>query len=253
MQRTDRLRWDDLDLGSFGDRPLDPAALRCIRSMHDVEFHTVCYLRELLLTRAHRDPETTAFLSLWVAEEHWHGEGLAAVLEAHGEEAGSGRVARMRSQLGVRDRLRPLLIGLGGWCAGEDFVAVQMAWGAVNEWTTQAGYSRLAARAGHPVLTALLRRSMRQEGRHVDFYASRARDLLERSGSARRITRAALRHLWRPVGSGVMPRDETRFLLDYLLAGEDGRRTAARVDRRIDRLPGLAGLGLLGRARSAAS
>jgi hypothetical protein len=31
----------------------------------------------------------------------------------------------------------------------------------------------------------------------------------------------------------------------YLFEGDDGRKTAERIDRRIDRLPGLAGLHLI--------
>ena len=38
--------------------------------MHDVEYHTVCYLRDLLVTPAHRDPEVTTFLTLWNVEEY---------------------------------------------------------------------------------------------------------------------------------------------------------------------------------------
>ena len=64
--------------------------------MHDVEHHTVCYLRDLLLTPAHQDPEITSFLSCWVFEEMWHGEAIGRVLEAHGEEAGAPRIAALR-------------------------------------------------------------------------------------------------------------------------------------------------------------
>lgn len=41
-----RLEVEDIDFDSFRDRPLDREALRCLRYMHDVESHTVCYLRE---------------------------------------------------------------------------------------------------------------------------------------------------------------------------------------------------------------
>src|SRR4029453_5031084 len=105
-----------------------------------------------------------------------------------------------------------------------------------------AGYARLIDRARHPVLTALLSRIMRQEGRHIAFYAAEAERRLaarrrarppvlpdplaatmrqggrhiafyaaeaERrlagSRRAQRLCRAALRRLWRPVGAGVMP------------------------------------------------
>jgi hypothetical protein len=54
-----------------------------------------------------------------------------------------------------------------------------------------------------------------------------------------------LRLLWRPVGAKVMPAAETGHLVRTLFGGPEGRAVAARVDRRIDRLPGLSGLGLV--------
>jgi hypothetical protein len=191
-RRTGRLQWDDLDLAhSFARRPLDAETLRCLRYMHDVEFHTVCYLRELLMSPAHDDPDVTAFLSFWVFEEFWHGEAIAEVLAAHAEPAGAARVRRLRGSLGLRNRLAPLVTLAAGGLLGQDFVAVHMTWGAINEWTTQAGYSRLSRLAGHPVLSELLSRIMRQEGRHIDFYASQAERRLEQSHRAQRMTRVA--------------------------------------------------------------
>ncbi|MBV8464077.1 MAG: hypothetical protein JO368_12330 [Acidimicrobiales bacterium] len=247
-RRTDRLRWDDLDIDSFASDRLPEPALRCLRYMHDIEYHTACYLRDLLVGPAHTDPEVTAFLSFWLFEEFWHGEALAAVLSAHGEESGERRVAALRRRLGLRDKLRPLVMAVASWGAGEESVAVHMSWGAINEWTTQAGYARLSQRAGHPVLTQLLQRIMRQEGRHIDFYASQATRRLAASARARRLTRFALARLWAPVGSGVMPRSETDHLAQYLFSGPEGESTLRRIDRRVDRLPGLAGLHLLERA-----
>jgi len=165
------------------------------------------------------------------------------VLRAHGEPAGLERVAPMRRSLGRKDRIEPLLMWLASAVA-PDFMAVHMTWGAINEWSTQAGYARLGTRAGHPVLTELLRRLMRQEGRHIDFYANEAARRLGASRAARRLTRFALKHLWTPVGAGVMPEAEVRFLVRYLFADE-GQAVAQRIDRRVDRLPGLGGLGLV--------
>ena len=244
-RRAERLRWDDLDFERFVDEPLDADTLRCIEYMHDVELHTICYLRDLLVTPAHSDPEVTAFLSCWAYEEMWHGEALAAVLAAHGRPAGEARVAPLRRRLGARDRVRPLLSVLGSALVGERIVALHMTWGAVNEWTTQAGYLRLAQRAEHPVLTELTKRIARQEGRHIDFYVSEARRRLDASPGARRVVRWALRHLWRPVGSGIMAPADTDFLVAHLFGDEDGVAFTDRIDRRIDRLPGLGGLGLV--------
>lgn len=163
----------------------------------------MCGCRNFRVTSAHADPEVTAFLACWVYEEHWHGAAIGRVLEAHGEQAGVTRVALMQRVLPRWDRFRPL-----GYLAVSTVIShvvtLHMAWEAVNEWTTQAGYARLAVKAKHPVLSELLRRIMKQEGRHVDFYVAQARRRLEESPLAQWITRNALRHFWTPVGAGVM-------------------------------------------------
>ena len=244
---SEKLEVDDIDFGAFHERPLAPDALRCLRSMHDVENHTICYLRDVLVTRAHRDPEVTSFLTLWNYEEFWHGEAIAEVLEAHDECAGTGRIAALRQRLPRREAWKPLTFQLGS-ALTPHLTAVHMTWGAVNEWTTQAAYARLGALEGHPVLSDLLRRIMKQEGRHIDFYAAEARRRLGESPRARRLTRLALHHLWRPVGSGVMPEAEVAFLARHLFCGTDGRAAAERIDRRVDLLPGQEGLGLVARS-----
>ncbi len=247
IHRSARLEVDDIDFDAFRTQPLDPNALRCLRYMHDVEGHTICYLRDILVTRVHRDPEITAFLSCWSYEEHWHGEALGRVLDAHDEASAAGRLTTMRQSLPKSDSLRPAAFSAAS-AITKHLPAVHMAWGAVNEWTTQTGYGRLIEKAKHPVLTELLRRIMRQEGRHIDFYAGQATARLGASRAARRLTGYALRHWWGPVGSGVMPKAEIRFLATYLFGDEQGLSAARRVDRQIDRLPGLGGLHLLERA-----
>jgi len=243
--RIARLDLSGIDFGAFRAKPVSEPGLRVLRYIHDVEFHTVCYLRDLLMTSAHKDPDITSFLTFWNFEEYWHGEAIARVLSAHGELADTARVAAMRARLKVKDRVSPMLHGLGSLLAGESWTAVHMTWGAVNEWTTQATYGRLIAQEEHPVLSDLLHRIMRQEGRHIDFYASEAARRLEASQRAQRITRFALRKYWKPVGAGVMPIPELGHLTRYLFSSDDGRAVAARVDRHVDRLPGLEGLHLL--------
>ena len=171
------------------------------------------------------------------------------MLRAHGEAAGGERVALTRQR---RDGWRPAAFSTISALL-PSFVAVHMTWGAVNEWTTQAGYAQLARRSGHPVLGELLRRIMRQEGRHIDVYAGEARRRLAASRGAQRATRVALARLWSPVGAGVMPDGEVRFLVRHLFGGDDGREVAARIDRRIDALPGLGGIGLVTGAVDAAA
>ncbi len=243
--RAGRLNLEGINFDDFKDQPLPAAALRSLRYMHDVEHHTVCYLRDLLLTPAHQEPEITSFLSCWVFEEMWHGEAIGQVLEAHGEEAGAPRIAALRQRHRRKEALTTLsTIGSAAF-AGRAFIALHMTWGAINEWTTQAGYSRLSERAGHQTLRDVLGRIMKQEGGHIDFYASEASRRLSESPRAQKLTRFFLSHTWRPVGSGVMPRGEVDFLVRYLFDDADGTAMAERIDRRVDRLPGQAGLHLL--------
>jgi hypothetical protein len=244
-QRAGRLDLTGVDFGSFAGQPLSCEVLRCLQYMHDVELHTVCYLRDLLLTPAHRDPDVTSFLACWVYEELWHGEAIGRVLEAHGIPAGSPRIAALRARRRWRDAKEIVTHVLSSALAGRSFVALHMAWGAINEWSTQAGYAQLARRSDHPVLKELLGRIMRQEGRHADFYASEAGRRLSGDRRARVVTRLALQRLWRPVGAGLMPDGELSFLVRYLFSDQQGRSAATRIDRHVDRLPGLSGLTLV--------
>ncbi|MGH3511505.1 MAG: hypothetical protein ACRDRB_04425 [Pseudonocardiaceae bacterium] len=47
---------DDVDYSAFQRTPLPEAALRAVQYMSDVESHTICYLRDLLVTPSHQDP-----------------------------------------------------------------------------------------------------------------------------------------------------------------------------------------------------
>src|SRR5580704_16194150 len=236
--RAGRLDLDGITFEDFRDQPLPADVLRSLRYMHDVEHHTICYLRDLLLTPAHQDPAITSFLSCWAFEEMWHGEAIGQVLEAHGELAGAPRIAALRRGRRRKEVVSAFsTIGSAAF-AGKAFIALHMTWGAINEWTTQAGYARLNERANHSTLRELLKRIMKQEGGHIDFYASEATRRLGESQRAQRLTRFALKHLWRPAGSGVMPKEEVGFLVKYLFEGQMGANVAARIDRRVDRLPG---------------
>jgi hypothetical protein len=242
------VRFDDLDYAAFKDKPLSAEALRCIRYMSDIESHTICYLRDLLVTPSHADPDVTTFLTMWAFEEFWHGEALAKVLEVHGITTGSEHIRTVRGRLGWKDRIAPIHQAIIANVVGVDFVAVHMSWGAVNEWATHAAYTGLAERENHPVLTQLLERIMRQETRHAAFYASQARQRLARSSRARRLTRFALKRFWRPVGSDVTPAAETNFMVRHLFT----ERVAGQIDEKVDRLPGQQGLRLITRSFRAA-
>jgi hypothetical protein len=238
------VQFDDLDYAAFKDQPLSTDALRCMQYMSDIESHTICYLRDVLVTPSHADPDVTTFLTMWALEEYWHGEALAKVLAVHGVQMGAERIRSVRKSLGWRDRIAPINQAVLANIVGVDYVAVHMSWGAINEWTTHAAYTGLMEQEDHPVLSQLLERIMRQESRHVAFYATQAKERLARSGKARKLTRFALKHFWEPVGTGVIPAAESNFMLRHLFT----EKVCQQIDEKIDKLPGQHGLELLGKS-----
>jgi rubrerythrin len=223
------IAWDEVRR-----HPLSHEAVRSLRYMQDIESHTIVYLRALLATRAIDDPEVAAFLACWFYEEHAHGRALERFLRA----AGHTTVGRERSAATLAQRLEERAVALVAR-AWPSFLAVHMTWGAINELTTLTGYQRLAELTDHPVLHELLARIVRDESRHFAFYFHQAERRLRRPGAAP-VARWIVNHFWAPVGSGVQPAAETRFLADYLLSGPAGAAAARRIDATIRRLPGFA-------------
>ncbi|MBK4346543.1 ferritin-like domain-containing protein [Lacisediminihabitans changchengi] len=236
------VNWQDLDFDDFVTNPLPEGTLRSLRYMCDIEYHTVCYLRDMLVTPSHKDADVSAFMTMWNREEFWHGEALAAVLGAHGVTVDFDELKSTRLKIGWKDRLDPIKQSLLGNIVGSDFTAVHMIWGAANEWSAIAAYNRLADMEKHPVLAVLLRRIAKQEARHVAFYASQARERLARSKKARVFARFALSKFWGPVGSGVMDEPEVYHVMNHLMGGPEGRKEVRKIDEHISRMPGLQGL-----------
>ena len=236
------VNWADLDLESFRRHPLPADSLRTLRYMADVEYHTVCYTRDLLTTPSHREADVSAFMTMWNREEFWHGEALAAVLALHDVTVDYDVLKANRLKLGWKDKLDPIKQSVLGGLVGTDFVAVHMSWGAANEWSAITAYNRMAELEQNPVLAELLRRIAKQEARHVAFYTSQARERLAASTKAQKITRFALSHFWAPVGSSIMSRDDVTHVMGHLMSGPDGRRAARKVDDSISSMPGLGGL-----------
>jgi hypothetical protein len=239
LGRSRALDLRGIDWAAVPCHPLSAATVRTLRYMQDIETHTVIYLRTMLSTRAIDDPDVATFLACWFYEETFHGRALASFLEA----AGHPVAPRPRSVEPLGERLIGVLTHRVAR-AWPDFVAVHMVWGAINELTTLTGYKRLARLADHPVLTELLARIVRDESRHFEFYFQQAARRLLRPRTAR-IARWLVDRFWAPVGSGVQPAEETRFLAAYLFADAPGRHAAASVDRTIRTLPGFEDVPLL--------
>ncbi|RKR76263.1 ferritin-like domain-containing protein [Frondihabitans australicus] len=245
---SERLGWDDLDLDHFRQNPLSPESLRVLRYMCDVEYHTVCYTRDLLTTPSHKEGDISTFMTMWNREEFWHGEALGAVLDVHGITVDYDALRASRLKLGWRDRLDPIKQSMLGKIVGSDFVAVHMSWGAANEWSAVSAYKRMADLETDPVLGELLRRIAKQETRHVAFYVSQARERLLKSTRAQKLTRLLLSKFWAPVGSSISEREDVQFVFNQIMSGPEGRKEIQKLDANIAGLPGMKGLRIFEKA-----
>jgi hypothetical protein len=230
----DGICWDEVRR-----TPLRSDTVRTLHYMQDIESHTIVYVRQLLATRAIDDPDVATFLACWFYEETFHGRALARLLAASDQPP----VERHRSRQPWTGHLEERAVALASrvWA---DFVGVHMTWGAINELTTLTGYQRLSELDPHPVLVELLARIARDESRHFAFYYHQAARRLANPRAAR-VARLLVDRFWAPVGSGVQPDAEVRFLAGHLFGGPDGRAAARRIDATIRRLPGFEDVALV--------
>lgn len=263
IRSSGRVDLSEVEWHRAGESPLTPAEVRVLRYMMDIESHTVVFMRDLLATHAAHDPDVTAFLCCWNFEELWHGEAFSRLLGEAGIDVSpdaepvthdspypSRRMRNhwIRRRLGAQGYLSHLGTLIGSAIAEDDFVAIHMTWGAVNELTTLTAYHRMIAKTDNVPLVQLLRAIIKQERRHFAFYRAQARRRLADSPRARRLVRWSLDHLWAPVGTGIRPQAETDFLVSYLFGDEDGAAALQEMDRTIAELPGLVGVHYLSEA-----
>lgn len=266
LRASGRIDLSHVDWDRIAEHPTSGAEARCLAYMMDIESHTVIYLRDLLATRAAFEPDVTAFLSCWVYEELWHGEAFSRFLGEAGFDLGPdrerveadsaypskvGRNAWIRRRLGRKGYLSHLATMVGSAFVDE-FVAVHMTWGAVNELSTLTGYHALIDQTDHPVLRDVLAAVIKDERRHFAFYRAQARLRLQRSARARKVTRWAMENLWAPVGTGVRPQEETDFVIVTLFGDREGAGRMEDIDDTVRGLPGFEDATLLRDARRAA-
>ena len=253
LRNSKKVNLEGVDWEDIPNHPLSDGDVMCMHYMMDIETHTVIYLRDLLATRAAADPQITAFLSCWVYEELWHGEAFSDFLRSYGVEVPGEaklpdgrtpmatrprRAAQLREQMGIGHKLA-MLPSIVGSSMMPDFVALHMAWGAINELTTLTGYHQLIRRSSHPQLHAMLRPIIQDERRHFAFYRAQAKARLTDNPKAGRVVRFALRRFWTPVGAGVKTDEEVDALGLYLFAdAPEGRAAADEIDATIAGCPG---------------
>lgn len=211
----------------------------------DIESQTIRYLRMLLQMKIAFKPEVSAFLTTWNYEEFFHGYELANLLAACGHPLEENRVEQVKGRARLNEWLEMLFAPLLSKIFYSQFPAVYLSFGAIQEMTTLRGYERLRNLTRNPALQTLCDRIAKQERRHFAWYFNHARELLEQSGAAQKLTRKLLEFNWVPVGAGVKTPTEVNRLFSILFPGETGQKLVREVDTKMASLPGLSGLRLM--------
>ena len=236
---------DDLDWDEAARVGVTDAEAAILRYMADTETHTILYLRDLLAGHTCHDAEITAFLSVWVFEELWHGRALDRLLTAAGRPPDTNTYAQATRGASWREPLEAVGAHVMASLTPR-FVPVHMAWGAINELTADAAYKALETRTKNPTLRVLLGRIRKQERKHYAFYFAQAHKRMQHDVWAQRLVRGVLRAAWTPVGSGV-GQNSMGFVAHHLFDDAAGTQALIDIDAAIRRLPGLGAFDLVSR------
>ena len=247
LRNSKKVDLTGIDFAQAASYPLSDSEIRSLTYMMDIESHTIVYLRSILNTCAVEDADTTAFLSCWAYEEHFHGRAIGQFLSACGIGHSRDRIAEVQRASSPKEWLKEM--GASLVCQfSRHFHAAYLTYGAISELSTLEGYGVMVRRTQNPILSEILRRLAKDERRHFSFYFNKAR-LELRHRSAQRLTNYIIRHFWLPVGGGVKPDAEVEWILSFILGDSMGEQVARRIDQTIAKLPGLSWFDRLTRSR----
>lgn len=237
-QFVDGINWKDVK-----NYPLDKKFIPILLYMRDVETLTDVYYEELRRTPTGKDPVISKFMERWKLEEEIHGEVLNRFLNEYGVETEQKWQQNVRTSVTASYTFFNYLVSGLASLVGRRFTATHMAFGAIHEMSTMQAYRRLKKLANHPVLDQILTGMVREESTHATFYRGIARIELKRSGISQKLARFLIKNFYEPVGTGAMPKEESKYAIGTLFEGDEGLRWIDRnVTHRAQKLPGLDGL-----------
>ncbi len=227
----------ELDLESLTAADVDADTARLIRTMRDLERHTMERMRNVLVTATHKDARVTAFLTTWAFEKFWIADALDAVLEATGHDLTSPAGTRRRSRFERVERRGPIARAIAGNIAGPELVAAHVTTGLIDEWVTTAAYRRLGEIAAgvRPVADLIIE----LKERHILFLAEDAERRLAESARARKLSLKEVKRSAWPLGAIDRSAEDRSYFEAVVFGGPKGAARAAEIADRIAALPGL--------------
>ena len=227
----------ELDLESLTPAHVDVETARLIRTMRDLERHTMERMRNLLVTATHKDARVTAFLTTWAFEKFWIADALDAVLEASDHDLASPEGHRRRSFTERIERRGPIARAIAGNIAGPQLVAAHVTTGLIDEWVTSAAYRKLGelSAAVKPVADLIIE----IKERHIAFLAEDTERRLADSARARQLAIKEIKRSAWPLGAIDRSAEDRTFFETVVFGGTAGAARVAEIVARVAALPGL--------------
>src|SRR5262245_36804149 len=121
----------------------------------DVESQTIRYLKVLLGMKIAFTPSVAAFLTTWSYEEYFHGYELGRLMAVCGSPLREDRVEYVVGRRRFNEWLEATFAPLLSRIFSNQFPAVYLSFGAIQEMTTLRGYEFLHRYTKNPVLKTL--------------------------------------------------------------------------------------------------
>ena len=247
LNSSAKINVDDLDWAEAKRVGLTADERFVLTYFADIEGQTIFYLRDLLHTKAAAEPDVIGFTTMWNYEEYFHSRVLIKLLNECGCSLEDERIAKVRTTSLFSEKIEAFASVMISKTFRNSFPALYMTWGATQEITTLRGYEQVIRTTKNPVLREICERIAKQERRHFAWYFNSARQRLEKSKTARWLTRTLMDLTWSPVGAGVKTDEEVSRMMCLLFPGNEGDEISVGIDAKIATLPGMDGVNLMAR------
>lgn len=229
------LHWQEAQNYEISD-----AFLFLLKYFRDIERFVEKYQEDLIRTPTGRNKYIRQFLERWGTEELDHEKIISKFLAELGLPNEEKWFEKLVADLPLSYRLQSPLQHTIAILFNENFTPVHMAWGAVQEYTTLAGYNKMLEISNNPILRQIISAIKQEESAHAKFYFEMAQIYLENSPFRQKVARFLIEHFWKPVGEGVRSRADVEKMIRALFAGPSGvRYFDQKVTQHIKKLSGF--------------
>jgi rubrerythrin len=244
LEVSNRVDIEDLDWDLARKHGISDREVESLKFFADIESQTVYYFLEVAKLQVARDPELLTFLTMWNYEEYFHSHAITRLMVECGVklDTATERATKVRQNARFKAKFEDFAQTLMAKLMPQNFVALWMFWGALQECLTMQAYEEVIKQTNNPVLAEMFKRIAKQERRHFAYYFGQARERLQGNPSAQRFCRFIANKFYAPVGSGVKTDAESAELVARLFPNDRILEVMSYIERRMAQLPGMAGL-----------